>query len=98
MTFCTNCGAQNQDNTEFCTACGARLTTSGASSPTQPGLPPSHPGPPVQSGVTYAVWADRVIGYLIDQLLVGAGMLILYLVMGSFFAMLAGMGSQFAGG
>jgi uncharacterized RDD family membrane protein YckC len=39
-----------------------------------------------------------VVGYLIDSLLVGAGMLVLYLVLGSLFAMIAGgLGSRAAG-
>ncbi|HYL74585.1 MAG TPA: RDD family protein [Bryobacteraceae bacterium] len=42
MAFCTNCGAQNQDNTQFCTACGARL---GAAAPTPPPPPPPGMGP-----------------------------------------------------
>lgn len=53
MAFCTNCGAQNQDNTQFCTACGARL---GTAAPTPPPPPPyvapvpGTPPPPPWSG------------------------------------------------
>jgi len=122
MAFCTNCGSPNQDGAQFCTGCGARLSTApaaplqplappGSLSPVQPAPPPvpppqpfqstpsyTSPGPPLPPGATYAVWADRVVGYLIDSLLVGAGMLILYVVLGSLLSLMAGMGSQAAGG
>src|SRR5882724_5825495 len=120
MTFCTNCGAQNQDNAQFCTGCGAHLSTPAASSPpappppySQPSQPgpglspaPSYasvtgagtPGPPLPPGAVYAQWADRVIGYLIDMCLVGAGMFLLYFVVGGVLTMLSSMGSNFAGG
>ena len=55
-------------------------------------------GPPLPPGATYALWADRVVGYLIDMVLVGVGMGVLYLVLGGLFAMMAGLGSNIAGG
>ena len=114
MAFCTNCGTQNRDNAQFCTGCGSPLSTAVAATPGQPPAPvgpssPGQPGPPIQPGyatpgpplppgANYAQWADRVVGYLIDSLLVGAGMLVLYLVLGSLFAMIAGgLGSRAAG-
>jgi uncharacterized RDD family membrane protein YckC len=48
-------------------------------------------------GATYAQWIDRVVGYLIDSLLVGAVMLVLYLGLGGLFAAMAGVGSRAAG-
>jgi uncharacterized RDD family membrane protein YckC len=39
-----------------------------------------------------------VVGYLIDMVLVGVGMGVLYLVLGGLFAMMAGLGSNIAGG
>ena len=121
MTFCTNCGAQNQDNAQFCTGCGAHLSTAPASPgdpAPPPGLPPPSqpgpvlspapsygnitgagtPGPPLPPGAIYAQWADRVIGYLIDMCLVGAGMFLLYFVVTGLLAMLASLGSNAAGG
>ncbi len=110
MAFCTNCGAQNQDAAQFCTGCGSPIRTAqappGQLSPVQPvetGPPPAPAvyttaGPPLPPGATYAQWADRVVGFLIDMLLVGAGMGVLYLVVGGLFAMMAGLGSNLAGG
>lgn len=108
MAFCTNCGAQNQDNAQYCTGCGspvrgALATPPGQLSPVSGAPPPlavpyAAAGPPLPPGATYAQWADRVVGYLIDMLLVGAGMLVLYLVLGGLFAMMAGLGSNLAGG
>ena len=51
--------------------------------------------------MTYAQWADRAVGYLIDSLLVGAAMGILYLILGTFLAVIAGglgASDQFASG
>jgi uncharacterized RDD family membrane protein YckC len=108
MAFCTNCGAQNQDNTQFCTGCGSPLrialgTPPGQLSPVAAGPPApavsySTPGPPLPPGATYAEWADRVVGFLIDMLLVGAGMGVLYFVTLGLFATMAGLGSSMAGG
>jgi uncharacterized RDD family membrane protein YckC len=106
MAFCTNCGAQNQDAAQFCTGCGSPIRAAqappGQLSPVQAG--PTAPavsytaGPPLPPGATYAQWADRVVGFLIDMLLVGAGMGVLYAVVGSALALMAGAGSNIAGG
>ena len=109
MAFCTNCGAQNQDNAQYCTGCGSPIRVALATPPGQlspvSGAPPplavpyaTAAGPPLPPGATYALWADRVVGYLIDMLLVGVGMGVLYLVLGGLFAMMAGLGSNIAGG
>ena len=107
MAFCTNCGAQNQDAAQFCTGCGSAIRTAqappGQLSPVQPGPPPAPAvyttaGPPLPPGATYAQWADRVVGFLIDMLLVGAGMGVLYAVVGSLLALMAGAGSSVASG
>ena len=104
MAFCTNCGAQNQDAAQFCTGCGSPVGTAqappGQLSPVSPAPAVSYTtaGPPLPPGATYAQWADRVVGFLIDMLLVGAGMGVLYLVVGGLFAMMAGLGSNLAGG
>src|SRR5271155_2824211 len=108
MAFCTNCGTQNQDNTQFCTGCGSPLRTAlgtppgqlspVAAGPPSPAVSYATPGPPLPPGATYAEWADRVVGFLIDMLLVGAGMGVLYFVTLGLFATLAGLGSSLAGG
>jgi uncharacterized RDD family membrane protein YckC len=56
------------------------------------------PGPPLPPGAPYAQWADRVVGYLIDLVLVGVGMGILYWLVVGLFAMMAGLGSSVGGG
>ena len=104
MAFCTQCGAQNQDNTQFCTRCGTALsagpgaTTAG---PAAPSVPPITQVSVVQVGplgLPYATWADRVIGYLIDSVLVGIVMFVLYLVLGGFAATIGGLGARNLGG
>jgi uncharacterized RDD family membrane protein YckC len=72
--------------------------------PAQPvwtGPPPATPYTPgFQPGVTYAQWADRVVGYLIDSLIVGVVMAVLYGVLGGILAIItSGIGSEnLAGG
>ncbi len=46
----------------------------------------------------YASWGNRVIGYIIDSLFVGAAMLALYAVLGGFLAAIAGLGGRHAVG
>ncbi|MGA2116456.1 MAG: RDD family protein [Bryobacteraceae bacterium] len=52
------------------------------------------PRPPSVFDAGYATWANRVIGFLIDGLLIGAGMAILYLVLGSVLTGIAGLGGH----
>jgi len=104
MTYCTNCGTPNQEVSQFCTKCGQRL-----GSPQAVPAVPQYPGPPIPPqtvqpipvpaaigppGAIYAPWADRAIGYIIDSILVGAGMGILYLFAGALTAALSGLGAH----
>jgi uncharacterized RDD family membrane protein YckC len=110
MTYCTNCGAGNQDGAQFCVSCGQRMGGGVPAVPTPiaSDAPPAYPlqiavpvATPVATGwppgAIYAVWADRVIGYVIDSLLVGAGMGILYLFAGALLTTLSGFGGQSLG-
>jgi len=110
MAFCTNCGTQNPDTSQFCTTCGSRMGAPPLAPAAPPvmatplvpqGMTPLPPTLPVgwPAGATYAVWTDRVIGYLIDSILVGVGMAILYGIAGAFLAMISGLGGHdLAGG
>jgi uncharacterized RDD family membrane protein YckC len=104
MTYCTNCGTPNQEVSQFCTTCGQRLGSAQA----VPAVP-QYAGPPMPQqtiqpipvpaaigpvGATYAPWADRAIGYIIDSILVGAGMGILYLFAGALMTALSGLGAH----
>ena len=46
----------------------------------------------------YATWATRALGYIIDSVLVGAAMLILYAILGGMLAAVAGLGGRGAAG
>ena len=103
--FCIQCGATINEGAGFCSSCGAKAGAGGA--PPQPatGAPPvpAAYGPgPVARAMDYATWSNRVVAYLIDSLLVGAAMLLLYLVAGGLFtgmaAMAGGHSSSVAGG
>ena len=69
-----------------------------------PGAPPVGFPPPVGvpmgpqvRAMDYAPWATRVGGYLIDGLLVGAGMLVIWLIAGTLLAAIASIGGSASG-
>jgi len=93
--FCTTCGARFSSVPAGPGQTPVPAPPGSLSPPAIPQQPPVSygvPGPPLPPGATYAVWADRVVGYLIDSLLVGAGMAVLYFVVGGMFAAMAGAG------
>ena len=94
MAFCPSCGTSVGEGGGFCAACGFRLQSAA------PALRPSASVPvgPAPPAMDYATWANRAIGYLIDSLLVGAVMFILYLVLGGMLAAIAGLGGRGAAG
>jgi uncharacterized RDD family membrane protein YckC len=100
MIYCAKCGASMNEGTAFCPSCGSPQAPVAAppSSPAQPlaWAQPAVPGPrpPSVFDAGYATWANRVIGFLIDGLLIGAGMAILYLVLGSVLTGIAGLGGH----
>jgi len=102
--FCIQCGATIGEGSGYCSSCGAPAGTGRASPPPLPGAPPlpAAYGPgPVARAMDYATWSNRVFAYLIDSLLVGGAMIVLYLVAGSLFtgmAALAGGSSSGAAG
>jgi uncharacterized RDD family membrane protein YckC len=103
--FCAKCGNSVADGAAFCASCGAPTGAPGPAAP--PPVPPyqytaplaAYP-PPAPFG-PYATWADRAIGYIIDQVIVGGVMLLLFLTLGGVFGAMVGVGgdhSGFAGG
>jgi uncharacterized RDD family membrane protein YckC len=95
--FCSNCGSSMADGTAYCPTCGAAQPHSAA--PLQPG-PPAFAAPsyPAVFAAGYATWGNRVVGYLIDGLLVVVGMAILYFFVAAMFAGIAGFGTAGLGG
>ncbi len=80
--FCSNCGATINEGSSFCPKCGARATS------------PAAPPPSVSPVMDYASWGTRAVGYIIDGLLVGAAMLILYAMLGGMLTAIAGLGGR----
>ena len=103
--FCAKCGNSVAAGAAFCATCGTPTGAPGAAAP-PPASPyqyaaPSAAYPPPAPSFAYATWADRAVGYIIDQVLVGGVMLLLFLVLGGFFGAMAGVAgdhSGFAGG
>lgn len=78
------------DGTAYCPTCGAGQPSTAA-------LPT--PGPPAVAAASYpavfaagyATWGNRVVGFLIDSILVGIGMAILYFLAATVLASIAGV-------
>jgi len=99
--YCPKCGASVAAGTTFCPVCGAGLQAAAAHVQNVQPIQPSYgavptPGYPAWD---YATWATRAIGYIVDLLLVGVGMCVLYLVIGAMLtSMLHLMGGPNIGG
>ena len=100
--FCAKCGSTVRDGAAFCAACGAPVAGMAPNAPPSftpvPPYPAPYapPAPPLGFG-SYASWGDRVLGYIIDSLLVGAAMGVLFLVFGSLFGTVAALGGERSG-
>ena len=84
--FCTACGTTVPEGTAFCPACGTRL---GAAAPPVAAARPVY-GP----AMDYATWGNRAIGYIIDSLLVGVVMALIYGVAGGMLTGFASLGGR----
>jgi uncharacterized RDD family membrane protein YckC len=93
--FCSNCGTSIDEGTAFCPSCGSR-TSSGAT-PSQP-VPPARVTYAAPPPMDYATWGTRAIGYLIDFLLVGVAMVILYGALAGMLVAVTGLAHHGLGG
>jgi uncharacterized RDD family membrane protein YckC len=78
--YCPKCGAAIAAGVAFCPICGAGLPAAPAPPQTAPAYYPT--AAPAYPAWDYATWGTRALGYIIDGLLVGAGMAVLYLILG----------------
>jgi uncharacterized RDD family membrane protein YckC len=104
--FCASCGSNLNPGATFCPNCGTpqpaqpvqpAQPAAGYPAPSQAGGAPFSPSAAVQpSGYPavfaagYATWSTRALGAIVDALLVGAGMAVLYLIFGVMVASMAG--------
>jgi uncharacterized RDD family membrane protein YckC len=79
--YCPKCGASTSAGTAFCQTCGAALQ--GPAAPASPSPAYAAPAYAAQPAWDYATWSTRAIGYIVDMVLIGAGMTILYFVIGA---------------
>jgi uncharacterized RDD family membrane protein YckC len=78
------------DGTAYCPTCGAAQPRAGT--PPAQSWPAAAPASyPAAFAAGYATWGNRVVGFLIDSILVGAGMAILYFVAAAVLASVAGL-------
>ena len=94
--YCPKCGGAVANGLTYCPTCGAMQVSA---APQQPAAAPAYAAAPAQAypaQITwdYATWGTRALGYIIDAVLVGAGMAVLYLIIGGMFASMM----HFAGG
>ena len=68
MLTCTNCGTSNDDRAAYCQKCGQKMT---AVVPAPPAAPAASATPAVRN--TYGGFWKRVLAWLIDAIVVGAG-------------------------
>jgi uncharacterized RDD family membrane protein YckC len=94
--YCPKCGAGIAAGVAFCPTCGVGLPTA---APVQPAQAYYATPAPTCPAWDYATWGTRAIGYIVDALLVGVGMAVLYFVLGGILAsMLSLAGSHDLGG
>lgn len=99
--FCASCGANVDVGAPFCPNCGAQQTAQPAAYPASSqaaAFSAAAPGYPAVFAAGYATWGNRAIGFIIDSLLVGVGMAILYFVLAGLLAGLAGIAGRHAAG
>lgn len=93
--FCTTCGATVPAGVRFCPACGTAMPMASS----LPAPVPAAPAPTVYGpALDYATWGDRALGYIIDALLVGVVMALLYGAAGGMLTGLAGLAGKDAAG
>lgn len=107
--YCPKCGASVAPDAPFCTTCGASLQPAAppqaapaysAPASTPYGAPQYAAASTPARAWDYATWGTRAVGYLVDALLVGVGMAVIYFVFGAVFASMfrMSMGREIARG
>jgi uncharacterized RDD family membrane protein YckC len=100
--YCPKCGASVAPGAGFCPTCGASFQSSAQppANAAPPYVAPAYAGiaQPAQRVWDYATWGTRAIGYIVDALLVGVGMAILYVVVGAVFASMFHLADFASGG
>lgn len=98
--FCTKCGASVSGG--FCAICGTPVGPAAPPPAAAPPVPPA-PAPSYAGGVPYApggpvwdyaTWGTRVIGYLLDSLLVSVALAVLLILAVTVFGGLIGLGNS----
>ena len=86
--FCAICGATVNEGTAFCPGCGSRMQTGAV--PAQPFAAAPPPPAAYAPAMDYATWGNRALGYIIDSVLVGVLMVVLWAILAGAIVGLAG--------
>src|SRR6185312_2132496 len=86
VLYCSNCGAQSTGEAGFCQKCGTRLVSASSAPLTQAGgySAATAPGYPLAAALPQSYYGGfwiRVVAYLIDQLVIGAAAVPLYVAL-----------------
>lgn len=86
VLYCSNCGTQSTGDAGFCQKCGARLVSATPAPSTQAGgysaaAAPGYPAVPAMPEGYHGGFWIRVVAYLIDQLVIGAVAVPLYVTL-----------------
>jgi uncharacterized RDD family membrane protein YckC len=104
--FCASCGANLNPGATFCPNCGTPQPAQpaiGSPAAPQPGAIPTGLAAmpaayPAAFAAGYASWGNRAIGYLVDGLLVGGLMVVLYFLLAGVMTSVVGLAGHGAAG
>ena len=96
--FCPSCGANIPNGTIFCPACGSRQPVGAPQQPLQAAVAAAPTTYPAVFAAGYATWGNRALGFIIDGLLVGVAMAIIYFVAAGILTSMAALAGHSAAG
>ena len=72
MAHCVNCGRELSGNEQFCSNCGAPVSSANVTSAQATTATPPSPSRELGRGTVLATWGNRFVAWLIDVIIIGA--------------------------
>lgn len=72
MPYCTHCGKELSGLEQFCSNCGAPVTSTTKIQQSAATIAPSIVSPELGKGIVLATWGSRFIAWLLDAIIIGA--------------------------